>query len=409
MNVKNICIRAFLLVSLCAITALPSPAWAIVIGTTDTSEFSNPASDWYGMTLDGIGRVGGGSAVAVGNHWFISVRHFSIGIGNEIEMANSDIYTVTEVYNAPELGQSYPPDLRIIRVAEELPDWYAMYDGTLTSGEPVIMAGTGFSGTVDTAQDTFVWDYSAPRTWRWGTNSLDGPRSKTVTGPYGTLRSSCLEMEFVDTDTDYEAGFGTGDSGGGTFLFDDGQWKLTGINAYIDLLGPPTYPPYDVSYAVSVPAYIEWIRTIIPTGNINGDSVIDADDIDLLYDYIDSLGGSGSAPPADPLRDLDSDGTVDSGDVDFLVTTILGTQFGDFNLDGVIDTTDLAILATNFGLPAPGWAGGDANGDGLVDTTDLTILATNFGFVAGSAAVPEPASIALMGAAMLALCRRRRG
>ena len=91
------------------------------------------------------------------------------------------------------------------------------------------------------------------------------------------------------------------------------------------------------------------------------------------------------------------------------MTTILGTQFGDFNLDGLIDTTDLTILATNFGLPDPGWAGGDANGDGVVDTTDLTIMASNFGFVAGAASVPEPASIALVGAAMLVLRRRRRG
>ena len=405
MNVKNICVRTFLLVSLCAITALPSPARAIVIGMTDTSDFSNPASDWYGMTLDGIGMVGGGSAVAVGNHWFMSVCHFPIGVGSQIAMANNDIYTVTEVHNAPALlGQTSPVDLRIVKVAEELPDWYGMYDGALITGEPVIMAGTGFSGTTSPS-GTFAYSTGTGRTWRWGTNEIDGPAWISS----GVYRSSCIEMQFGYNDTDYEAGLGNGDSGGGTFLFDGGQWKLTGMNAYIDLLGPPVPPPYDVSYAVSVPAYIEWIRTIIPTGNINGDSVIDADDIDLLYDYIDSLGGSGSAPPADPLRDLDSDGTVDSGDVDFLVTTILGTQFGDFNLDGLIDTTDLTILATNFGLSDPGWAGGDANGDGVVDTTDLTIMASNFGFVAGAAAVPEPASIALVGAAMLVLRRRRRG
>jgi len=389
---------------------ISAPAYAIVEGLEDTSEFDNPSSDWYGMSLDGIGKVGGGSAVAIGNRWFLTVRHFAIGVGYQISLSDGSLYTVTETYNAPiPDGQTYAPDLRIVRVAEETDYWHDLHGGSLTPNAPAVMAGTGYSGTVDPVGDTFNWSYGTPRTWRWGTNSIDGTVSKQVTTGYGTFRSTCLKMEFDYGETDYEAGFGNGDSGGGTFVYEDGQWKLAGINAYTDLLGAPAPPPYDVSYAVSVPVYADWVRTIVPDGDLDDSGTVDATDIDLLYDYIDSLGGSGSVPPADALSDLDSDETVDGADVDFLIRKILDTEYGDFNLDLLIDTTDLTILAANFGLPGKGYGDGDANGDGQIDTTDLVILATYYGFDGTSGdAVPEPTSIALMGAAVLGQLRRRR-
>ncbi|KKM04810.1 hypothetical protein LCGC14_1760460, partial [marine sediment metagenome] len=50
------------------------------------------------------------------------------------------------------------------------------------------------------------------------------------------------------------------------------------------------------------------------------------------------------------------------------------------------DGTDLAILKTNFASQGVGWSGGDLNGSGLVDVTDLSILAKYFGFNASAAA-----------------------
>ena len=117
---------------------------------------------------------------------------------------------------------------------------------------------------------------------------------------------------------------------------------------------------------------------------------MDADDIDLIGDFLrQSL-------PFDELYDLSwpgddgaPDGVVDISDMDYLVhalveTTVgVGSEYGDFNLDGVIDTTDQTRLATNFG-PGSTWAEGNANRhiDLTIDTTDLTILGTYFGFAA---------------------------
>ncbi|MEM6333772.1 MAG: hypothetical protein AAF823_10585 [Planctomycetota bacterium] len=87
----------------------------------------------------------------------------------------------------------------------------------------------------------------------------------------------------------------------------------------------------------------------------------------------------------------------------------------DADLSGSVDTSDLAILAANFGSTDRDWATADFNGDGVVDTSDLAVLAAGFGVSVGpgaaasAAAVPEPttAAVALM-AGVAGLLRRRR-
>ncbi len=83
---------------------------------------------------------------------------------------------------------------------------------------------------------------------------------------------------------------------------------------------------------------------------------------------------------------------------------------GDFNLDGVIDVTDLGILATNYGTTGGMTVlTGDADWDTNVNVNDLGILATGYGTgTAAAAAVPEPATIGLMGLGALSLLLWRR-
>ncbi len=71
-----------------------------------------------------------------------------------------------------------------------------------------------------------------------------------------------------------------------------------------------------------------------------------------------------------PLFDLTGDGLVDSLDVDELVLNILGTLYGDANLDRTVDGLDFILWNANK-FQAGGWRKGDFNGDAIVAGTDF--------------------------------------
>ena len=143
------------------------------------------------------------------------------------------------------------------------------------------------------------------------------------------------------------------------------------------------------------------------TGDFDGDGDIDADDID-------ALGAAITAGSTDLVFDMDGNGLVELADFDLHVTTLVdtligegsGTMFGDFNLDGLVDLIDLAVIGEQYGV-GTGWATGDSNGDALVDLIDLAAIGENYGFAA-TAPIPEPATMTLLGLGAVALIRRRK-
>ena len=139
-------------------------------------------------------------------------------------------------------------------------------------------------------------------------------------------------------------------------------------------------------------------------GDFNSTNTADADDIDLLFDRVVALAGQGLDPTTgvtldglplnflavgpdnwqpetdmsstDLMLDLTGNSRIDVGDVTMLVQNILDTEFGDANLDGVVDAADQSLVEGNLNT-AGGWADGDFNGDDLVNQFDLDILLAN--------------------------------
>ncbi len=144
--------------------------------------------------------------------------------------------------------------------------------------------------------------------------------------------------------------------------------------------------------------------------DFNGDGAVDDLDLDLI-------GAALNGGPSSPMFDLNQDSLVTRADVDVIIFDILGTFYGDANLNCSVTIGDLTILAEHFNGPG-GWAFGDFTGNGVVSIGDLTVLAENFGagepligasLSAGPTAIPLPPA-ALGGLALLGgMALRRRG
>ena len=69
---------------------------------------------------------------------------------------------------------------------------------------------------------------------------------------------------------------------------------------------------------------------------------------------------------------------------------MLGTRFGDADLNHIINFEDFVALTNSFGLPG-GWANGNFNLDFISNFEDFALLLNNFGSVFIN--VPEPVSL----------------
>lgn len=83
---------------------------------------------------------------------------------------------------------------------------------------------------------------------------------------------------------------------------------------------------------------------------------------------------------------------------------------GDFNADDLVDGADLAAWSVGFGTTGGGRSHGDADQDGDSDGADLLVWQRQLGVArpGAAAAIPEPATLALVATAAGGLMRRQR-
>jgi hypothetical protein len=115
-------------------------------------------------------------------------------------------------------------------------------------------------------------------------------------------------------------------------------------------------------------------------GDLNHDGSIDVTDVDLICAAIRR---------GEHTFDLNGDNLTTSDDLDFLIGTILGTSYGDANLDGTFNSSDFVLIFTagkyeDETAGTASWAEGDWNCDGLFTSRDLVLAFQSGGYVAAA-------------------------
>lgn len=163
-----------------------------------------------------------------------------------------------------------------------------------------------------------------------------------------------------------------------------GLWPTSpdGKGATLNRTGNMFYGNLATSWTAAEPTPGTATFDNVAPGNVNGDGMIDVQDIDLLC-------GAIRASDNNVIYDVNGDGDVNQADLDMLIGDILNTTAGDANLDGVFDSRDL-VLVTQSGQYEDGvagnasWATGDWNCDGEFTTSDFVIAFIEGGYVAAA-------------------------
>jgi hypothetical protein len=103
------------------------------------------------------------------------------------------------------------------------------------------------------------------------------------------------------------------------------------------------------------------------------DMVVDAQDIDYVFANFGDFSDVLQALEMDLSADMNGDLIVDMADADFVVKTVLCTEYGDVDLDGDVDNDDLTIVQ---GTIATAGLCVDPNCDGVIDFFDIDAFVT---------------------------------
>ncbi|HEY6565812.1 MAG TPA: hypothetical protein VIY86_15115, partial [Pirellulaceae bacterium] len=195
-------------------------------------------------------------------------------------------------------------------------------------------------------------------------------------GPEGSDLSALLQGFSFPTTTTLRVDFTTLTSAG-SYRMELGPLVLDNLN------NPMDQNQNGISGEIPDDVHVFQFNLTNPlVGDFNHDTVVNAADIDLLCAAI-----AGGTHPV--LYDLTSDTLVNLDDMDYMIRTILDTEYGDANLDHVIDGSDFNAWNTSK-FTSGGWAQGDFTCDGIVDGSDFNVGNQNK-FTGGSR--PGPGSV----------------
>ena len=197
---------------------------------------SRPAFPYW----DNLVRVADASGVYLGydastmRGWVLSANHVTVPAAITVA---GNAYTVT---GGMRIGSS---DLKLYEIGGEsdpappaLPT-VPLAGMAATTGEFTVMTGRGYTTSTTSPYAWATPGYSDANGMRWATNTVEGNAIVNI----GTTSSPNLQP-YVVVDFDAAGDFGVtpydgqaslGDSGGGMFIYRNGQWELSGITHFV--------------------------------------------------------------------------------------------------------------------------------------------------------------------------------
>ncbi len=287
---------------------------------------------------DGVmGRWGSNaSCVAISPNYIITTRHQDGGVGTTVQF-NGESFRVAAIMNEP--ADDGAADLRVCLITRP--------DGTLANrsdhvelycdnpvGKSIVVGGFGYirGAFIDDPDVGLGYQWLSSCTLNWGANTIDGTATKMTNG----YTSSTVQFDFGPYDAQgqpYECAVALGDSGGGWFVQDGGEWKLAALSAYVQYSGASFYDlaAYDYGewhWGIRLQSYLSWIAPLLiepPCSNasaadITEDCLVGVADLSILGEH-------------------------------WLTTCNETNEFcggGDVFSDGIINLEDFAVMAGNW-------------------------------------------------------------
>ena len=212
--------------------SLPWQAHAVLFDATgDTNYNTTPPTG--ALTNSGWqfeGQFGNFLGTPIAPHYFLTAWHlFYYGLVSTNTPFSFDgtNYTVVSFTH----DQSPESDLALCRVAEHLPRYAPTYTGTNEVGATIAVFGRGRQrgAPVVTGGITNGWKWYAPAdlVMRWGSNRVERIETDDHGAPY-------LYATFDHGAGPDECALAEYDSGGASFVLEDGVWQLAGIHWAVD-------------------------------------------------------------------------------------------------------------------------------------------------------------------------------
>ncbi len=375
------------LLSLCCAISLQ----AIVVENYTIAEQPPPVSGEWDLNWDYVYRYKGSSSVAIAPHWLITAAHVADDPVSSMVTINGTNYIQQEIiFHSADFDPSNTEraDLALVRFDKAFPGYYPLYTGSFPTFPPAakknsILVGYGRTGAV--FQSHFTWGSGGQGIKRWGTQRIDALDTRsylvedTSVTPTQTnlMHNIGFRMDFNLGDTPYEAGVNIYDSGGGSFIKDNGTWKLAGIITTVY----GTSPNFNGIFAVSMPDYYDWIMNVIdPLADLDGDGIPNyweqSHSVSIVgLEASEDLDGDGFTNLQEYIANTDPTNAESNLRFTGLTTGLTQTVYFDGSTSRVY-----RVYSTDNELTTPEWAPAHSDwvpGTGLASSISISNHATN--------------------------------